>query len=1164
MRGRALLGGSLAAFGLISLGGAVILAWNLREQTRAYFTDADTIDRPAGEASPRDVLWRDPTGLPPAIDTAGDECAPGSSADGHVLYFARRQAGTGFDLYVTARSATGWSEAQPVAALNSAGDEIDPHVSPDGRRLYFASDRPGGSGRFDLWVAALGEQGPGEPANLGALVNGAGNECGPALDPAGSVLYFASDRARASETVGAEAAVPDGAKERRDFDIYSSRLDVPGPAEAVAGLNSPSQETTPAVSPAGDFVYFASDRPGGPGGFDLYRARRVRGDHTPPENLGLPVNTPEDELDPEVVLEGFGLYFVSKSAQRGGDIRYTASREVFRRTEAWRAALRWQAVWAALWPYACWVLGASLLLFLLGKYFTHLKYRKLSLFARCMMVSLLGHLVLLVAFAYWIVNVPEEPGPEDEAILISFDLPSPGDGMSLQLFGEGTGAGARAQAAPARISPWSAAGEGADLALAAAPSALEPAAMGIEAPAADAPTEIAGASQLAASQVEPAAAPAAALPELAPSSSGEPSIVVREPAGAAMERMGPAAGAGAIAVTSPTPGAAELAGEAAMPAGSPGIASAPTAALPTRVTGGAPPQGTFALRLPEAGAGPRTNGEASERPSARPSSRGSGAGLPSFGGEPPGGAENAPGIGAPQTDGTALAPGVMAPMATSPPRGDGGAGEPRGAGPPPPLAVQFPAMDVAPTTGGGGGGDAGEGVARGAPGSIAGSAGAPQGRAEYVAGPPGGTSGPASVPGPIGAAALVAGADRGAPGAIPLRLAGTAIRAGREPGLALPAAPGLELRIPDAGPPPEVYANRAPEIREEVLGETGGSAATERAVEMALDWLARHQSEGGRWDGTGYDRGCGQCPGRQRVTCDTALTGLSLLCFMAAGHTHVKEGPHRDAVQRGLDWLVEHQDKDGGLLGGESMYSHGIASIALAEAYGMTRDPLLERPVRLAVEFIDAARNRRVGGWRYRPGQPGDTSIMGWQVMALKSARLAGIDVPQESFDAAAQWLDLVHRPERVGTYAYQPNAQVTPAMTAEGMFIAQLLGAARNEPRMQGSASFIVEHLPSWKPDANTYYWYYATLALFQHQGEEWSTWNEAVKDVLIERQETEGAIAGSWAPEGQWATVAGRVYQTAMAALTLEVYYRYLPRYVQDPGPSAPPGAPPEHRVP
>jgi hypothetical protein len=381
-----------------------------------------------------------------------------------------------------------------------------------------------------------------------------------------------------------------------------------------------------------------------------------------------------------------------------------------------------------------------------------------------------------------------------------------------------------------------------------------------------------------------------------------------------------------------------------------------------------------------------------------------------------------------------------------------------------------------------------------------------------------------------------------------MRIAETAQRVGREPGLAAPSAPGLELRIPEAGPPPEVYANRAPEIREEVLGETGGSAATERAVEMALDWLARHQSETGRWDGTGYDRGCSQCPGRQRVTCDTALTGLSLLCFVAAGHTHVKDGPYREAVQRGLDWLVEHQEEDGGLLGGESMYSHGIASIALAEAYGMTRDPLLERPVRAAVDFIDAARNRRVGGWRYRPGQPGDTSIMGWQVMALKSASVAGIEVPQEAFDAAAQWLDLVHQPERPGTYAYQPNAQVTPAMTAEGMFIAQLLGRARDEPRMQGSASFILEHLPSWKPDANTYYWYYATLALFQHQGDAWERWNDELKDQLLPNQRKSGPASGSWDPVGEWARTGGRIYQTALCTLMLEVYYRYLPLYAID----------------
>jgi hypothetical protein len=334
----------------------------------------------------------------------------------------------------------------------------------------------------------------------------------------------------------------------------------------------------------------------------------------------------------------------------------------------------------------------------------------------------------------------------------------------------------------------------------------------------------------------------------------------------------------------------------------------------------------------------------------------------------------------------------------------------------------------------------------------------------------------------------------------------------------------------------------------------GGSAETERAVARALDWLARHQSRNGRWDGDRFDDRCGRCGGKQRVKCDIALTGLSLLCFTAADHTHLKDGPYRDVVDRAVTWLMSQQTPTGSFMVDESMYSHGIATIALAEAYGMTGDPRLEGPVKAAVDFIYRARNTSVGGWRYRPGQMGDTSVLGWQIMALTSAKRARIDVPQESFSVARHWLDLVERSSRPGLYAYQPQRQVTPAMTAEGMFVRQLLGANRDDPRMRGSASYVLQHPPRWEPDANTYYWYYATLALFQHQGRPWQQWNEAVKNVLLANQRVEGRTAGSWDPQGQWADVAGRVYQTAMATLTLEVYYRYLPSFVDSPPPTGP----------
>jgi hypothetical protein len=363
-----------------------------------------------------------------------------------------------------------------------------------------------------------------------------------------------------------------------------------------------------------------------------------------------------------------------------------------------------------------------------------------------------------------------------------------------------------------------------------------------------------------------------------------------------------------------------------------------------------------------------------------------------------------------------------------------------------------------------------------------------------------------------------------------------------------PAA--LNLRLPsEVQAPINQYVQRAPQQRKPMLERLGGSDETERAVALALQWLSGHQSPDGHWDGRRFDARCGACGGQTDIEANAALTGLALLCFMGADHTHVKDGQYRENVARGVEWLLKRQKPDGDLRGDETMYSHGIATIALSEAYGMTGDAKLAEPVRRAVQFIANGRNTQTGGWRYDPGDPGDTSVTGWQVMAAKSAQMAGIDVPAELFDSARQWLERVSRRSRAGLYAYQPGRRLTPAMTAEGMFTQQLLGLKRDEPRMQASAEFLAENLPNWDARPNTYYWYYATLALFQHQGATWQRWNEALKAQLIAHQVTEGRVAGSWQPVGDWAQQGGRIYQTALCTLMLEVYYRYLPLYTLEP---------------
>ncbi len=162
----------------------------------------------------------------------------------------------------------------------------------------------------------------------------------------------------------------------------------------------------------------------------------------------------------------------------------------------------------------------------------------------------------------------------------------------------------------------------------------------------------------------------------------------------------------------------------------------------------------------------------------------------------------------------------------------------------------------------------------------------------------------------------------------------------------------------------------------------------------------------------------------------------------------------------------------------------------------------------------------------------------------MKSAQIAGIDVAPAAIAGARDWLERVSDPSRPGLYAYRPGRRFTPAMTAEAMFVQQLLGVPHDDRRMQVSAVAISQQLPEWEA-ANTYYWYYATLALFQQGGTLWDRWNEGLKSALLPNQNKSGRSAGSWDPIGEWAPVGGRVYQTALCTLMLEVYYRYLPLY-------------------
>lgn len=351
---------------------------------------------------------------------------------------------------------------------------------------------------------------------------------------------------------------------------------------------------------------------------------------------------------------------------------------------------------------------------------------------------------------------------------------------------------------------------------------------------------------------------------------------------------------------------------------------------------------------------------------------------------------------------------------------------------------------------------------------------------------------------------------------------------------------------------PEMYQLRRSSRRTQWAEQLGGSVETEAAVEAALRWLADHQEPDGRWDASRFGAGRGRDEAQidrqgAGANADTGVSGLALLAMLGAGYTH-RDGEYQETVRRGLSFLITSQAADGNLGGGAEtyafMYCHGMATFALSEAYAMTGDTRLLSAVERAIAYTVAAQNRTSGGWRYRPNDTGDTSQLGWQLMALKSAELAGLEIPPATRDRMVRFLESVSSGRYRGLASYRPNERVSRPMTAEALVCRQFLGMARNEPAADEAGNYLLGQLPGEGPD-NLYYWYYATLGLYQLQGSRWEKWNEALTSALVASQRADGDQAGSWDPDGVWGGHGGRVYSTAMGALCLEVYYRFLPLY-------------------
>ncbi len=334
--------------------------------------------------------------------------------------------------------------------------------------------------------------------------------------------------------------------------------------------------------------------------------------------------------------------------------------------------------------------------------------------------------------------------------------------------------------------------------------------------------------------------------------------------------------------------------------------------------------------------------------------------------------------------------------------------------------------------------------------------------------------------------------------------------------------------------------------RNSMLGKYGGTRRTEEAVQRGLEWLARNQLRDGSWSLTGpYSGGVTEMEENK-----TAATAMALLAFQGAGSTH-RDGKWRQNVARGWAWLIDQQLPNGSFFHdgpyNHRFYSDSQCTIALCELLGMSRDEKYREPAERAVQYLLRSQSPQ-GGWRYSPNTDSDVSVTGWVVMALQSARMAGIQVPQAHFDAVMAYLDSVasHGGAR---YPYQAGRESTLAMTAEAILCRQYIGWSRDDPRMIAALDWITqpENLVNYGSARNVYYWYYATQACHHMEGEHWKRWNEAMRELVPKAQVQRGREAGSWDPSttDPFEARAGRLYTTCLSIYMLQVYYRHLPIY-------------------
>ncbi len=317
-----------------------------------------------------------------------------------------------------------------------------------------------------------------------------------------------------------------------------------------------------------------------------------------------------------------------------------------------------------------------------------------------------------------------------------------------------------------------------------------------------------------------------------------------------------------------------------------------------------------------------------------------------------------------------------------------------------------------------------------------------------------------------------------------------------------------------------------------------------KATDLALDYLERKQTRQG--------------PETGAWSSNQAINALAMLAFLSSGHVPgrgkygdvIEDGTLKPGVLTRAKKYVLSRAQPTGYISSSSMYEHGLATLALAEMYGMDPDPELENKLRKAVDLIVKTQSP-AGGWRYNPVPADqDMSVTVMQIVALRAANNAEVPVPDTTIQKAIKYVQSCGHP--AGGYGYGGVGQ-GPQTSAAGALSMQLLGKA-DDPNVPRTMAYLQGFAPQWGANVQYFYYfhYYAIQAHYQYGGKEWNEWHPRVREMLLSHQNKDPKKDdyGSWdvppgTAEAGYAPPDNKAYSTALATLVLNIYKHFLPAY-------------------